>query len=484
MNALAARTALVFLFAASVTLAPDQQTLSFARFGTVHLYRQAPEPSAVVLFVSGDGGWNLGVVDMARDLATLDALVVGIDITHYLAELARTDERCAYPASDFEALGQFVQKRLAFPRYITPVLVGYSSGATLVYAVLVQAPPGTFRGALSLGFCPDLPLVKPLCRGQGLEWTTLPKGKGYSFLPATELEVPWVALQGTTDQVCDPSQTEAFVRQVPQGRVIVLPKVGHGFSVPRNWLPQFRQGFLEILRSDVAQPTHPSSPSQSPPMPPGAADAGPDVSDLPLVEVPAAGPGDELAIVISGDGGWTSLDREVGTALAAQGVAVVGLDSLRYFWARRSPEAATVDLGRIVRHYLASWKRERLLLVGYSRGADVLPFMARRLPAELREHVALVALLGPAHRVDFEFHLSDWLGGGEGSGLPTLPEVQAVVAQGAKVMCVYGEGETDTICPDLPQGPTVVRLSGGHHFGSRYDEIAARILEAVRTQPR
>ena len=32
-----------------------------------------------------------------------------------------------------------------FPKYITPILVGYSSGATLAYATLVQAPVGTFQ---------------------------------------------------------------------------------------------------------------------------------------------------------------------------------------------------------------------------------------------------------------------------------------------------------------------------------------------------
>ncbi len=122
----------------------------------------------MVLFVFGDGGWNLDVVDMARELSLLDSLVVGVD--NYLRELAKSNEKCSYPAADFELLSKFVQKKLDFPMYMTPVLVGYSSGATLVYATLVQALSNTFRGAISLGFCPDLPLTKPLCGGSGLEW--------------------------------------------------------------------------------------------------------------------------------------------------------------------------------------------------------------------------------------------------------------------------------------------------------------------------
>ena len=47
------------------------ETLQFGRFGTLTVYRESPHPCHVVLFVSGDGGWNLGVVDMAHALCTL-----------------------------------------------------------------------------------------------------------------------------------------------------------------------------------------------------------------------------------------------------------------------------------------------------------------------------------------------------------------------------------------------------------------------------
>ncbi|MFH1573643.1 MAG: virulence factor family protein, partial [Acidobacteriota bacterium] len=70
------KLALAFIVVTGASGAPaGEETLSFGRFGTVHLYRQSLRPSHVALFVSGDGGWNQGVVDMARELAGLDALV-------------------------------------------------------------------------------------------------------------------------------------------------------------------------------------------------------------------------------------------------------------------------------------------------------------------------------------------------------------------------------------------------------------------------
>ena len=449
------------LWVTAAARAGASDSLEFDRFGPVALTRESEHPSNVVLFVSGDGGWNLGVVDMARALASLDALVVGIDIHRYRKALERSAEACSYFAADFEALSQFVQKKLAFPEYRAPVLVGYSSGAALVYATLVQAPPGTFRGALSLGFCPDLPLSRSPCRGHGLAFEAAPGGKDLRFLPAAELEAPWIAFQGTIDRVCEASRTRAYVRQVRGAEIVLLPKVGHGFSVQRNWLPQLQESF-----SRLATRAGPATRVEAP-----------DVADLPLVEVPApGGEGDTLAVVVSGDGGWASLDREVGQVLAARGIPVVGLDSLRYFWTRRTPEEASQALARILAHYLREWKRKKAILVGYSRGADVVPFLANRLPEDLLAQLRLIALLGPGLQVDFEFHLSDWLEDAtRPTSRPVLPEVEKLRGRG--ILCVYGQQEPASLCPRLAPGLAVLDpRPGAHHFGGDYEAIARRIL--------
>jgi len=463
--------AFVFFFTVFVVLngAPgiraEETTIKFGRFGKIALYQPSPHPAHVVLFVSGDGGWNLGVVDMARELAALDSLVVGVDITYYLKQLANSSESCIYPAADFELLSKYVQKKLGFPQYITPVLIGYSSGATLVYATIVQAPASTFRGAISLGFCPDIDLSKPFCRGSGLAWTKGPQGKGWSFLPATRLAVPWVAFQGTIDQVCDAEKTRAYVKQVNQGEIVMLPKVGHGFSVPRNWLPQFKNEFTRLMAP------RPEAPVQAP--------AG-DLGDLPLVEVAAHGPVSKyMAVFWSGDGGWAELDQEISAGLAARGIPVVGVNSLKYFWTNRTPEQTAKDLERIIRQYLTLWQKEKVVLIGYSLGADIVPFAANRLSEALKSRVELVALLGPALQVDFEFHLSSWMGSSSKTALPTMPEI--VKLDNSRLLCVYGEQETDGLCPNL-QGNNFkkVALPGAHHFGGNYAQIADTILGEMK----
>ena len=458
---------ILLLWTGSDAVTRAEEILRFGRFGNVTIYSQSTRPSHVVLFVSGDGGWNLGVIDMAKALSSFNALVVGIDITHYMKELERSSEACVYPAADFELLSKFVQKKLGYPGYRVPLLVGYSSGATLVYATLVQAPPNTFLGAISLGFCPDLQLTKPLCRGYGLEWKPGPKGKGYSFLPARKIRDPWIALQGTIDQVCDPLNTEKFVKQVEGGEIIILPKVGHGFSVPKNWMPRFKEAFQRL----VDQRETPFNAGSN------------EMKDLPLIEVPPRKPGlDILAVFISGDGGWAGLDQDLAARLAAGGIAIVGLDSLQYFWRARTPDEASRDLERILRHYCAAWNMSRVALIGYSMGADVLPFMANRLSRETLEKVKLIALLGPGKKADFEFHLKEWAGVGVGNeGRPIYPEVEKL--KGMDMFCFYGEKEEESLCRTLDPGLwKVIEMKGGHHFAGNYEYIADIILKELGEQ--
>ncbi|HXO26885.1 MAG TPA: hypothetical protein VOA80_06050 [Thermoanaerobaculia bacterium] len=256
-------------------LSAGEETFTLEPFGTLTVYRSTPRPAHLVLFVSGDGGWKLGVVDMARELASMDALVVGVDITRYVktvvgaggaaappaagaaaAGVAGVAERppgsaetCFDPAGDFARLGKVAAERFGLPGQPPPILVGYSSGATLVYATLVQAPPRAFAGGVSLGFCPDLIVNMPICKGNGLTWQHDPHHKGVDFLPSRLLEVPWFALQGDIDKICTPADTRAYVAKVPHGELVWLHKVGHGFSVPRRWMAQFKDSFARVARA-------------------------------------------------------------------------------------------------------------------------------------------------------------------------------------------------------------------------------------------
>lgn len=454
------------LMASHVSAADMQEsTDSYGPFGTLHIYQTSDHPSHVVLFVSGDGGWDPVAIDIARSLAELDIVLVGIDITHYIEHLNASNDKCSYAAAQFEGLSQYLQKKYEFANYIPPVLVGHSSGAAMVYATLAQSPANTFAGAISLGFCPDLKTDTPFCKGNGTLASKPDPQLGFIYESVASLPAPWVVLQGDIDQICTSAATRIFTTKVANAQLVELPKVGHGFSVQTNWMPQFKAAFQQIVTEQQSGDALEHKE--------GA------ISDLPLVELPAADKSDTLAVVVSGDGGWASLDKQIGETLRNDGISVVGLDSLHYFWDKKTPDIASKDLARILLYYSQAWGASKFILVGYSRGADTLPFMISRLPEELKSKVITVALLGMEADVDFEFHVSDWLSSGGKGEHKTIPEVQKLA--GMNVLCIYGSDEDHSACTQLSKSAaTVVEMPGGHHFGGDYEKLAAIILEHYR----
>ncbi len=212
----------------------SDKVLTSKLFGELFLYGNVTQPDRVVMFFSGDGGWNLGVVDMARKLADEHTLVIGFDIRRVFGAMNSDTAKCSYPAGQLEGISKSVQKKLLFRRYITPLLVGYSSGATLVYGLMAQAPVGAFVGGVSLGFCPDLEISKPMCNGRSL--SSVKAKKAFVLNPDPQLGMPWIALQGVKDEVCGAGATKDFLAKIPTSTLVELPRVGQGFSVQKNWI--------------------------------------------------------------------------------------------------------------------------------------------------------------------------------------------------------------------------------------------------------
>jgi type IV secretory pathway VirJ component len=429
-----------------------------APFGTVTIYKPAQaEPDSVAILVSGDGGWTAAVGGIARALAAKGALVIGVDVRAFESLMTRSKAHCQPLAIDFELLSHQIQKRAGLKEYHVPVLIGYSSGATLVYATVAQAPMGTFAGAISLGFCPHQAFGgATVCPAPQLTFTRDDHG-ALIFAPALHLEHPWIVLQGEDDAVCSLQVVDRFVAKTGGAALVRLPRVGHRFTVEHDWLPQLLAAYQSIA-------TRPE---------PTAAQA-PEIQDLPVTTVRAGRETDTFALLLTGDGGWAGLDRELAAHLAAQGVSTVGFNSLRYFWHLRTPEEAARDVARVLEHYLADWKKARFILIGYSFGADVAPFVVNRLPAELRKRLVTVSLLGIESDADFVVRVADWIPGSDLRGRDVRPELAAIETP---VQCVYGAGESTTICPAAKSGSVIgERIGSGHHFGGDYAVLADRIL--------
>ncbi len=189
-----------------------------------------------------------------------------------------------------------------------------------------------------------------------------------------------------------------------------------------------------------------------------------------------------MAVIYSGDGGWRDADKRLGEALQLDGVPVVGVDSLRYFWREKTPEQVAADLAMILGYYPQLWGTPKVILIGYSFGADVLPFAVNRQTPAARTSIVQISLLGLAERADFAIQIAGWLGAGPSdAALPVLPEIARLDL--SRVQCFYGQEEEDSLCPTQAlSGAEVIAMPGGHHFDGEYEKIAKRIIDGARSR--
>ena len=420
--------------------AVEETTLNSRSLGDFKVYR-GKAPSALVLFISDDDGWTEKQSLLARSLANETTAVATVSLPKLRAHLEGSKAKCAYPAGDLENLSKLVQTELGFADYGAPVLVGSGAGAALAHGAFAQAPENTFSSLIALHFCPRYKLAKAICAGSGFK--SKPKdGGAHEIIPPSRAFLNWTAISEPGGKNCsDESAKKAMQAASGPNRFISTDAVA------------------DELRSIVAAAT-----GKSTSLRPGEVES---LSDLPIILVEPQGekaklPSDYFVVLYSGDGGWAGFDKDIARELNERGIPVVGLSTLSYYWKAKSPEVSTKDLDRILETFKRKYGKQKVLLIGYSFGADVLPAMMSLLPEEKRKAILLLSLLSPSGTADFEFQIKHWLN--KSSGQPVLPDVQKLNGV-LKVQCLWGSDEKTPFCEKIDKSfHSVVKMKGGHRF--------------------
>lgn len=397
--------------------------------------------AGLVFLFSGEEGWTPELDRAAAKLATDDLIVVPVDLRPFLDRQDATGRDCLYLVGDIEEASRRLQAEGGRGRYLTPIVAGTGMGAAVAYAALAQAPDATLAGAAGDGFTTRVATKTPLCAGAP---STPAAAGGFDYAPSP-LPGWWRVATAATD--AEAARRFAAAAGAADDAVVSPPPAGD----------------LGARLADlIAAPL--------------AAAAADTLAGLPLIELPVETPGKLMAVIYSGDGGWRDIDKEIAGRLQAKGIPAVGVDSLRYFWSEKPPEQIAADLDLILDHYVSAWQRPDVVLVGYSFGADALPFAYNRLSAEQKAHVRRLALLGLAQTADLQIHVTSWLGVDTHEGSQDLmPELERIPPE--LIQCFYGVEEEDTACtrPEL-KGAQLIRTEGGHHFDGNYEALADAIL--------
>lgn len=429
-----------FLISPSAAVAAElsDQTISAHRLENVRIVAPASAAKAMVVYFSDRLGWKASDDQIVGALRENGDVVLAVDLSKYAGRLDASDGECLYVVGEITDLAQKAQRKLAMQTYLPPILAGSGEGATFAYAALADAPANTLGGAVSIGFENRLSLRLPFCPGATVTKTV----DGRAFAYAFDKKLPEPAT--------------LFVDLAEVEKVSELASAQDAITVTAVGPTRSTDAIVEAVAN--------------------LADSDKPFGELPAIDLPATTPPVAIAILVSGDGGWRDLDKTMGEWLSTKGVHVVGLDALHYFWAKRTPLELAADLVSLVDDADSSHNLP-VMLIGYSFGADTLPFAYPLLPKKLQDRIQVLALLAPGQSTSFQITVSGWLGIAH-SGYDIPPAIAALPA--GRVICVYGKDETDSACLDPSlRAVTKIATDGGHHFDGNYPAIAQRFLDRL-----
>ncbi|MEN3930796.1 AcvB/VirJ family lysyl-phosphatidylglycerol hydrolase [Microvirga sp. W0021] len=417
--------------------------------GIVKVYEPEAEPEGLVI-IAADKAKAKDQTALAKEFAEQNLIAVTLDFDALRLERASrlADVDCHYLSDDLKDAAEAVQRNMSLKKYFFPSIVGLGEAAPFAYAVIAQAPKNTLAGGISVGFSDRLKTDRPYCegaltepvRGQDniTEYQLSTKLKDDKELPS-----PWYVIVTAQEQAKADNFTNAIDKAIS-----ITASAGEA---------------TDKAVIDTAQELQRQEEN--------------GVQSLPVSIIPPQGPTKALVIILSGDGGWRDIDKKIGDKLASKGIAVVGVDSLRYFWSRKEPATIAADIELLFTEYGKQFQTDKYGLAGYSFGANVIPFAWPLISKPTRKQVKLISLLGVAPNTDFEVSVEGYLGSTSDTAEAVKPYLEKMPMQ--QTQCFYGKEETEedkTACtfPEFDKAERIM-TEGGHHFDGDYDALADRI---------
>ena len=419
--------------------------LDGGRYGAVEVVAPSSSPRAVVILFSDGDGLQPRERKRLDAIAEAGAIAVGVNSAAYFRNLAHAEPGCLELFSDAETLSRELQREYPTPQYRVPVVVGEGVGGALASRIVAQSPLQTVGGAVAVDPTSVLPLERDTCP-RPLEADDR-EDPGTPDAPV--LKNPWTV--GLTPAI-SPEVRGYFTALAAKTKLMTLRDLS---SDPDT------AAFVDLLRPFFA---------------PVKAEG---VADLPLVEMPAQPRTRRMAVFISGDGGWRDVDKRVSERLQQLGVSVVGWDSLRYFWSRKTPDQAAADLAAVLDAYERKWNCDEVALIGFSFGADVMPFLYNRLDPQEQRRIALISILSPGEAADWEIKVAGWFGAGPSNAATPLAPAVATMP-GDRMQCFFGDQDSGRSCQFFAaRGAEVFEKKGDHHMDGDFDLIGREIFEGL-----
>lgn len=184
---------------------------------------------------------------------------------------------------------------------------------------------------------------------------------------------------------------------------------------------------------------------------------------------------DYFVILFSGDGGWIDFIDIWAKAFQKKGISVIGFNTISHFVKEKTPDQIADDLQRVFKNFSHALKKKKVMIGGYSFGAEILPFAYNKIDSIYKSVITKLLLCAPS-TADFKVSYNYIYN--QSSGTLILPDIMKIDSEKFMFFC---DNQKYSLCNVLPADKkyNIIRIQSGHMFTGKGQLVSNMITDTI-----
>ncbi len=184
-----------------------------------------------------------------------------------------------------------------------------------------------------------------------------------------------------------------------------------------------------------------------------------------------------LLIYFSGDGGFNAFSNALCDDFSKNGYNVIALNSKSYFWKKKTSQQTAAFIEPYIQKYFKERRQQSVALIGYSFGADVMPFVYNSLPQAIQKITNKIILLAPSPTTDFEVHMLDMAGSSTTYNMDVAAEINKI--QSASVYIINSNKSDFPVNKVKIKNAYTTIINSSFHFDKNLQALLPSIYKSL-----
>lgn len=184
-----------------------------------------------------------------------------------------------------------------------------------------------------------------------------------------------------------------------------------------------------------------------------------------------------IIFYLSGDAGFNTFSKTFSEELHRYGYDVFALNTKKYFWHKKTPLQTAQDSENYLKLITKNRINKKIIIIGFSYGADIAPFIYNRFDPEFKKNIQNVIIIGPSEVNDFEIHLKEYITGQLEYGYSVIAEINNIKNVPFTLVVSDFERKYFPKKEITIKNYRFVHISGDHHYGGNTKMLADKIVK-------